>query len=71
MLIFRFDSEMLAAARASLEPDTLAGLEAAAEEALGAAAARMTSEARELTRQARVSRLLRDFCVLPRLTLFD
>ena len=67
----RFDDEMLEAARASLEAGALAGLEAAAGEALGAAAARMTSEGREITRQARLARLLRDFCALPRLTLFD
>ena len=67
----RFDDEMLAAARASLAPDSLAGFEAAAGEALGTAAVRMTPEARESTRQARLARLLRDNCSLPRLTLFD
>ncbi|OLD62614.1 MAG: hypothetical protein AUI47_11780 [Acidobacteria bacterium 13_1_40CM_2_68_5] len=66
-----FDDEMLEAARVSLEPATLAGLEAAAGEALGAAAGRMTPEALEGTRKARLARLLRDFCALPRLTLFD
>ncbi len=67
----RFDDEMLEAARVSLEPGALAGLEAAAGEALGAAAGRMTPEAREVTRKARLARLLRDLCGLPRLTLFD
>ncbi len=67
----RFDNEMLEAARASLEPVALAGLEAAAGEALAAAAGRMTPEARESTRKARLARLLRELCALPRLTLFD
>src|SRR2546425_8003614 len=67
----RFDDEMLTTARGSLPPGSLARIEAAAEGALGAAAERMTPEAREGTRKARLARLLRETCALPRLTLFD
>lgn len=66
-----FDGEMLAAAKASLQPETLARIEAEAGRALGPAAGRMTPEARDGTRRTHLARLIRDACALPRLTLFD
>jgi hypothetical protein len=39
--------------------------------ALGRAAGRMTTEARERTRRAHLARLLRESVGVPRLTLFD
>jgi len=65
------DEDMLTAARTSLTPDTLTRLEDAVGEALGPAAVRMTPEAVERTRSARLSRSLRETCRLPRLTLFE
>ena len=67
----RLDEEMLDAARASLPPDAVIRIGTAAKEAMGAAAERMTPEARESTRKTLFARLLREACALPRLTLFD
>ena len=67
----RFDEDLLDAARASLPSGEVASLEAAADRALGHAADRMTLAARERTRRAHQSRLLREIAGLPRLTLFD
>jgi hypothetical protein len=67
----QFDEELLAALRASLRPEEMSPLEEAAHRALGRAAERMTREARDRTRRARLARLLRESAALPRLTLFD
>ena len=67
----RLDEDLLAAARAALPPETLLHLTATAEAGAGAALERMTSEARDRTRRLHEARLIREACVLPRLTLFD
>ncbi|MBI1951646.1 MAG: hypothetical protein HYS34_09835 [Acidobacteria bacterium] len=67
----RLDDEVLAAARASLPPETLARIEAGPGIALRPALGRMTPEARDRTRRFHQERLIREACVLPRLTLFD
>lgn len=65
------DEDLLVAVRASLPAEEVTRLEEAAERALGAAAGRMSAEARERTRLAHQARFLREAAGLPRLTLFD
>jgi hypothetical protein len=67
----RFDDNLLAATRDALAGSELAGLERAADLALGRAGDRMTPEARERTRRTALAALLRRAVGLPRLTLFD
>ncbi|HEV8701966.1 MAG TPA: hypothetical protein VGV60_11905 [Candidatus Polarisedimenticolia bacterium] len=67
----RLDDETLAAARATLPPETLGSIERASPAGVGPALGRMTPEARDRTRRLHEARRIREVCALPRLTLFD
>ena len=67
----RLDDDLLDGARAALPPEELARLAARAEADAGPALGRMTREARDRTRRLHEGRLIREACLLPRLTLFD
>lgn len=67
----RLDDDLLAGARAALPPEDLRRLAAEAEAGVGPALGRMTPQARDRTMRAHLARLIREACVLPRLTLFD
>lgn len=67
----RLDDDLLAGARAALPPEILGRLAAQAEAGVGPALVRMTPRARDRTSRLHEARLIREACVLPRLTLFD
>jgi len=67
----RLDDDLLAGARAAVAPEVLRRLAAEAEAGVGAALGRMTAQARERTSRLHEARLIREACLLPRLTLFD
>jgi hypothetical protein len=67
----RLDAVLLEKARAALPGEDRRRLDADVEQTLAPARDRMTSSALDTTRRATASRLLRQRCGLPRLSLFD